>query len=1150
MASTNTNTNSESLLSSDIYEIADFYDEIRRNNIPDVDETASMVGIFGYMNEMFSQTMQNTLIVVSETTNETIATRAKFSKNVIAHALNLGITDINAKPAVMTLMLYLPISYLENNFTELDTTTGKAKFVLSSKVPIYVDKYEFHLDYDVIITRTKNINNQFVYTAMYNLFETGATTVKQHNPLSDIFNPYITTIIQANINDVDYVAFSVRLHQVTYIQINKNILTDNSIENKSITFEFDDQLASFDVDVVENNKTIHLTPIYNGLLDYTIEDNSWCYYEYIDENTIRLLFSKDSYVPGLNAEVIINVYLSNGASGNFTYNQPFRSALICEEYNNYNGMYALVYPLLNGLSSGGKDKKSISDLKKIIPREASSRGAIINTTDLQNFFNSINDTECKLFFKKKRDNPFERLYYVYMLMRKDGNVYPTNTINLKVEQTDFVGYSGNNNLAINPGTVFYYYNHGSNKSNDYATLIPPKYEDPDDDITYPVTINEDGDYVRVYEYISPFLITIDDDLITSYLLTVMNESKTFKFDSINTSSDLQFVATNMQWVRNFYYNDSDVSESIYDNKYNMTVDIAQNNMVDYGLVKYHFDANGNTVYDDIRVRVFVVLYNDETATTPYRYAEAVLDSYDASRYTFTFKFTFETDDLMDLNNRINIKGVYNAKPEDLQNLSQLQNAHGYMNKNTYAKIYILADFGTKAGDIRGNNTITESSAEAIVYGEDGIGNRTELEAIIPTKQDVIDQFLNNSIYIIKNGNQFNVAYIMKSNPSYMQKVKEYNGDEKETTAAILRYLRNNKNSDFVQNILLQDDDVKSVIESYSYEDLSRYTLCNVMSVENGIDFYHDYSAMMRSDVTVNPVPILDENGEQVYQQVTKKILSTVDNISNNYIPTQYTENVPVYKSGEYFYTLSRLPVIKSGYLNTEELVQDFIYELEERRRYIDECLYVLEDTFSIDFKFVNAFGPSKTFYYRIPSANSYKVVVSVKELNVYRSTVDELDMSAVTGVLELGQQVEIVKVKGQWGKILSPYEGWIKLADTVKKTTFIDNVAINLKFALEAQSSADKGIGDNIIRDIKEYIEDINEINELHIPNIITLITNNYREQLIYFEFLDVNGYGASCQHLYLYERDPDVADIAPEFINVATSEDNRFQPLIDISVY
>ena len=1140
MASTNINTNSENVLSTDIYEIADFYDQIRRDNIPDVDDTASMVGIFGYMNEMFSQTMQNTLIVVSETTNETIATRAKFSKNVIAHALNLGVTDIYAKPAVMTLMIYLPISYIENNFTELNATTGKAKFILSAKTPIYVDKYEFHLDYDVIITRTKNANDQFVYTAMYDLFETGTTKIKQHNPLSSISNPYITTVIQANISGVDYVAFSARLHQVTYIKINKNILTENSIENKTITFEFDDQLASFDVDVIENSKCVHLTPIYNGLLDYTIEGQSWCYYEYINEHTIRILFSRDSYVPSLNSEVIINIYLSSGASGNFTYNQPFRSALICEDYNNYNGMYALIYPLLNGLSSGGKDKKSIADLKKIIPREASSRGAIINTTDLRNFFNSINDTECKLFFKKKRDNPFERMYYAYMLMRKDGNVYPTNTISLRVKQSDFVGHSENNNLAINPGTIFYYYNHGSDEENDYATLIPPQYEEPDDeDINYPMTINKDGEYVRVYKYISPFLITIDDDLITSYLLTVMNENKTFKFDSINTSSDLQFVATNMQWVRNFYYNDYNASESVYDNKYTMTVDIAQNNTIDYGLIKYHYDANGDTVFDDVRIRMFIVLYNDDTATIPYRYAEAKIDSYDSSRYAFTFKFTFETDDLMDLNNRINIKGVYNAKPEDLQRIAQRENAHGYMNKNTYAKIYILADFGTKAGDIRGTTTVTESSAQTIVYGEDGIGNRTEIESVVPTKQDIIDQFLNNDIYINKNGKQLNVVSIIKANPSYISEVMKYNGDEKQTSTAILKYLRNNKDSNFVKSVLLQDADVKSVIESYSYEDLSRYTLCNVMSVEGGIDFYHDYSSMMRSNVTVNRIPILDNNGEQLYAES--------NTVNNQYVPLYEVNNNGNYC---YNYTLSRLPVIKYGYLSSEELVQDFIYELEERRKYIEECLYVLEDTFDIDFKFVNTFGPSKTFYYRIPSSQNYKVVVSVKKLNVYESTVDELDETAIVGELKIGQQVVITKVKGQWGKILSPYEGWIKLADTTKKTNFIDNVAIHLKFALEAQTSADKGIGDSITRDIKEYIEDINEINELHIPNIITLITNNYREQLVYFEFLDVNGYGSSCQHLYLYERDPDIADIAPEFINVATTEDNTFQAMVDISVY
>ena len=62
MASTNTNTDL-SILSSDIYEVSAFLDQIRADTIPDLDETSSMIGIFGYMNEMFSQTLQNTLIL-------------------------------------------------------------------------------------------------------------------------------------------------------------------------------------------------------------------------------------------------------------------------------------------------------------------------------------------------------------------------------------------------------------------------------------------------------------------------------------------------------------------------------------------------------------------------------------------------------------------------------------------------------------------------------------------------------------------------------------------------------------------------------------------------------------------------------------------------------------------------------------------------------------------------------------------------------------------------------------------------------------------------------------------------------------------------------------------------------------------------------
>ena len=235
-------------------------------SITDISDTASIVGMFGYMNEIFSQTLQNTLIVVSETSNETIPTRAKFSKNVIAHALNYGITKIMSQPATMTLMIYIPISYIESNFTEMNQTTGKAKFIFDKDVPIFVDEYEFHLDYDIVFTRLKNPNtDKYTYTAMYDLFENGTTIVKQKNPISDISNPYITTLVQQTIDGIDYLAFSTRLHQVSTYTVEKEILTDNDIENKTVTFTFEDQLCSFDVDVEENGKITHLVPVYAGL---------------------------------------------------------------------------------------------------------------------------------------------------------------------------------------------------------------------------------------------------------------------------------------------------------------------------------------------------------------------------------------------------------------------------------------------------------------------------------------------------------------------------------------------------------------------------------------------------------------------------------------------------------------------------------------------------------------------------------------------------------------------------------------------------------------------------------------------------------------------------------------------------------------------
>ena len=1127
---TNTNTNNNIELSSDIYDVSGFLDQIRQNNIPNLNETSSMIGIFGYMNEMFSQSLQNTLIVTSETSNEAIPTRAKFTKNIINHAMNLGITDIFAKPATMSMMIYLPLSYIEKNFVELDQATGKAKFILDNKVPIYIDKYEYHLDYDVIITRIRNPQGKYIYTAIYDLFEDDTINIKQDNPLSNISNPYVTTILQANIDNNNYIAFAANLHQIEMIETSTNILTDNFIENKSVTFDFEDQLASFDIDVDDNGIITHLTPIYMGLLDNTMEDGKWCYYEFIDEHTIRVIFNRDSYIPKLNSVVNINIKLCSGSSANFTYNNTFRTSLKSEKYNDYNGMYAIIQPLQNGLSYGGKDKKSISDLKKIIPREASSRGAIINTTDLQNFFNSINDDICRVYFKKKRDNQFERMYYSYLLMKKDGFIYPTNTLNLRIKQDDFSPFAKNNNLVISPGTKFYYYNHGTDVANDYATIEKPNYEvglDPDK-YPFPMTINKDGNLVRVFEYISPFLISIDEDLVSTYMMTLMNENKLYKFSSINIDSDVQFIATNMNWRRSYISNDS-----IYDNKYILDVDVIQNNDSDYKLVTYHTDDNDNKVFDDVRIKVIMVLYTDDTETTPYKYIEAEL--YDINDVLYKFKFTFYTDDYIDLGNRINIIGVYNTKPEEFQSIESLKDSHGYMNKNTFAKIFIMADFGVKVGDII--NGITATTNIIKTYGTNG--NRTEIEKIIPTKNDIINAYLSNKINSTKDNKLNSIISIIKSNPEYVEAVKNYNKNDLITEDAIINYIKNNRNSNIIQDRILKNDTVKAIIDSYNYVDLERYTVCNTLTLDGGLDFYHDYSQIMRSSVTVDNIPVTDKDGNIIYKEISRR--DTYGYKYTEYKPIWLTNenNIPIYN-----YSINRVPMIKNGFLDSEEMVQEYIYSLEERRKYINECLLLLEDTFDIDLKFFNTYGPSKMFYYDIPSSQNYKVKVTVKRTNVYRNTLNEID---VIDILPFGTELLITKVNGQWG--YNPtYDGWIKLLDTTKLVNYIDNVALNFKFALQTQTSADKYITNNIVTDIKEYIEDISSINELHIPNIITLITNNYRNQLIYFEFLGINEYGSACQHLYLNEKIE--ADICPEFLNIEISDDGTQQPLIDILTY
>ena len=111
----------------------------------------------------------------------------------------------------------------------------------------------------------------------------------------------------------------------------------------------------------------------------------------------------------------------------------------------------------------------------------------------------------------------------------------------------------------------------------------------------------------------------------------------------------------------------------------------------------------------------------------------------------------------------------------------------------------------------------------------------------------------------------------------------------------------------------------------------------------------------------------------------------------------------------------------------------------------------------------------------------------------------------------------------------------------------VDRIHLTLKFEVKLLKTSDNNTKDYIINDIKQMIENLNDLDSLHIPNLITTITNTYRNSIEYIEFLGFNDYpeeiAPGIQHLYKQEND-DISAV-PEFLCVNVNSD--MTPDIDI---
>lgn len=574
------------------------------------------VGQFGYLNEIMAHTIMDNINVQRVESKEVFPNKAELASSILAYASLSKIEDINATPATMGISLGIMEKQLIESMTY---TNGIGEYVIDSELVIDVEGIEFSLDYDIKITM-QTINGDNIYNCMY--------VIDNTNPISTVSNPYIN-IARIYSDDAWYLFMFINVRQFTRTTTNMRITSDDIIDILSIPFQFEGDLADFNI-WYKAPGTNDLILLDKFLSDSPPIDTPFCYYTYNQSNEIEINFSaKSSYFrPKFNSELIAEIFTTQGSDGVFEY---IGNDISIKPGDTNVGMSFLVQ--ITESSTGGYDKKSLEELRRLIPQSFSMRGSIVNVADLENYFNTLQDSN-RMVFHKKRDDFLARIFYAFIMMKdKYSNIIPTNTNNMKLLLTDFdVVYTEEGRRFIKPMSKFEYNASTGLVTKNNETLSAAQ-----------IATKETTGFL----YGNHMLMVVNDSpLSISYYINTIDKNYPIAYKFINGSSVLQFILPYIKVKRSAVTNT---------NKYNIEIKLSQAITRDFGIIT---DEAGVKTFHDEKMKVKGILYDENDSVIAYYDLAYSYYDEDTSQYVFTASFT--TNDYISLTNKINIQNSLKA----------------------------------------------------------------------------------------------------------------------------------------------------------------------------------------------------------------------------------------------------------------------------------------------------------------------------------------------------------------------------------------------------------------------------------------------------------------------------------------------------------
>ena len=130
-------------IKTDIYDISSMVDTIQKKYMEGLDQDTMYVSLYGYLNEMFSNIIQNSIMTSIEWGNESFPLRAKFERSIITTAINYRIEVLKATPSHIDVM----IGFIEHELVKLMTSTDLDKantIIIDKDTKFNIGSYEFH----------------------------------------------------------------------------------------------------------------------------------------------------------------------------------------------------------------------------------------------------------------------------------------------------------------------------------------------------------------------------------------------------------------------------------------------------------------------------------------------------------------------------------------------------------------------------------------------------------------------------------------------------------------------------------------------------------------------------------------------------------------------------------------------------------------------------------------------------------------------------------------------------------------------------------------------------------------------------------------------------------------------------------------------